>query len=201
MIETTTTACSVAVLVGDDLMDERREQIGRGHAERLIPMIAELPDGGRAGRILVGCGPGSFTGIRVGVAAARAMGLGWGADVSGYSTMALFAAKGFMDAPQAAELVVALIGGHGEFFVQRFARAPFVATSEVASLAPEAAIRFCSADYVIGSAAESFVAVAECGRCIPGDIAACDVRLLPPTFKQLQPSPIYVRGADAKPTA
>ena len=199
MIETTTNACSVALFAGDDLIDERSEQIGRGHAERLIPMIAELMDGGRAARILVGCGPGSFTGIRVGVAAARALGLGWGADVSGYSTMALYAATGFADAPDATELVVALVGGHGELFVQHFAAAPFLPMGEVASLVPQAATQFCSANYVIGSAAESFVAVAGHGSCIPCEIAARDVRFLPPTFKQLQPSPIYVRGADAKP--
>ena len=72
VIDTATAACSVALLDGDRVFAERHEVVGRGHAERLVPMIAELPDGGRAEAILVDVGPGSFTGIRVGLAAARA---------------------------------------------------------------------------------------------------------------------------------
>jgi tRNA threonylcarbamoyl adenosine modification protein YeaZ len=80
-IETAGTACSIALLDNDIIVAERHESVGRGHAERLIPWIAELPGGGRADRIIVGCGPGSFTGVRIGIAAARALGLGWGVAV------------------------------------------------------------------------------------------------------------------------
>ncbi len=55
-------------------------------------MIAELPDKGRAERIVVSLGPGSFTGVRIGLAAARALGLAWQAEVLGYPTPALVAA-------------------------------------------------------------------------------------------------------------
>ena len=65
-IDTTSEACSVALIDGEDPVTERHEIIGRGHAERLAPMIAELPNSGRADSILVDCGPGSFTGLRVG---------------------------------------------------------------------------------------------------------------------------------------
>src|SRR3546814_12928995 len=68
--------------------------VGRGHAERLIPMIGDLLQGRRPGRILVDCGPGSFTGVRVGIAAARALALGWQVPVSAYSAMPLIAASG-----------------------------------------------------------------------------------------------------------
>ncbi|MBC7985373.1 MAG: tRNA (adenosine(37)-N6)-threonylcarbamoyltransferase complex dimerization subunit type 1 TsaB, partial [Sphingomonadaceae bacterium] len=61
VIDTATEACSVALFDGEALVAERHEMVGRGHAERLIPMIAELPGKGRADRILVDCGPGSFT--------------------------------------------------------------------------------------------------------------------------------------------
>ena len=78
-IETATEACSVALFDGDKVVDGRHEVLGRGHAERLVPMIAELPDKGRAQRILVSLGPGSFTGVRIGLAVARALGIAWGA--------------------------------------------------------------------------------------------------------------------------
>ena len=95
-IECATEACSVALFGsdedGENLLDHRHETIGRGHAERLVPLIAELPGRGRANRILVSLGPGSFTGTRIGLAAARSLAIAWGADVRGYPTLALVAA-------------------------------------------------------------------------------------------------------------
>ena len=56
VIETATAACSTALLdIGGALVDERHEIVGRGHAERLVPMIAELLDGRRPDSILVDC--------------------------------------------------------------------------------------------------------------------------------------------------
>ena len=66
--------------------------LGRGHAERLVPMIADLPERGRASSIAVARGPGSFTGVRIGLAVARSLAFAWGATPQGYSTMALVAA-------------------------------------------------------------------------------------------------------------
>eukprot|EP01037_Dinobryon_pediforme_P043047 gene43047-53812_t len=82
-------------------------------------MIAALPDGGRAEAILVDCGPGSFTGIRVGIAAARALALGWGARLTGYSSLNLLAAAAFATGT-ADDLAIILEGGHGEVFLQGF---------------------------------------------------------------------------------
>ena len=84
VIDSATAACSVALIDGDRLVDERHEVVGRGHAERLVPMIEEMLAGRRPIGILVDCGPGSFTGVRVGLAAAHGLALGWSLPGSGY---------------------------------------------------------------------------------------------------------------------
>ena len=114
IIETVTAACSAALVEGSELVDERHELVGRGHAERLVPMIEALLAGRRPEGILVDCGPGSFTGVRVGLAAAQGLRIGWGVNLSGYSSMAAIAAAA------GGEIAVALEGGHGQLFVQTF---------------------------------------------------------------------------------
>ena len=94
IIDTATQALSLALFEDGKLIGRRHDVIGRGHSEQLLPAIAALPDGGRADAISVGVGPGSFTGIRVGIAAARALAFGWGAKVDGFSSIALAAEIG-----------------------------------------------------------------------------------------------------------
>lgn len=107
--------------------------VGRGHAERLMPMIAALPGGGRADTIWVDCGPGSFTGIRVGIAAAKGLGFGWGVPVEGFSSMALIAAAWFAGHDDI-DVTVVIDGGHGELFVQPFAASPLRQTELLTSI-------------------------------------------------------------------
>ena len=93
VIDTSTAACTTALFdEAGTCLASRGEVIGRGHAERLVPMIEELMAGRRASQILVGVGPGSFTGVRVGIAAAHGLAIGWNAEVSGLSSLALLAA-------------------------------------------------------------------------------------------------------------
>lgn len=200
VIDTATAACSVALIEGDRIVAEFHEVVGRGHAERLMPMIAALPDGGRADAILADCGPGSFTGVRVGLAAARALALGWGVGVHGYSSMAAIAAAVAHAGDAAgAEIGVALIGGHGELFVQRFATAPVAALSPLESLAPDRAAAAILDIDVFGSGAAQLVMARNSGAAHDRLPRAADARLLPPPLARLAPSPIYGRNADAKP--
>ena len=196
VIETATAACSVALIEDGRVVARRHEVVGRGHAERLVPMIAELPDGGRAVAILVDVGPGSFTGIRVGIAAARGLGLGWGVPVHGYSSLPLIAAAAFAVDPALDRLAVVLEGGHGEVFMQPFVADPFAATADLASLAPaDAAMRLDGA-CAVGNGLR-FLGV-EGDDALPDAVHAI---LLPPAFTALPPRPIYGRAPDAKPMA
>lgn len=196
-IETATAACSAALLEGNEIVAERHEIVGRGHAERLVPMIAALPGNGRADAILVDCGPGSFTGVRVGLAAARALSLGWGASLGGFSSLALIAAAARDEG--AGTVAVAISGGHGEIFVRRFALDPLRALGDLASLTPESAAAVITEPVVIGSGASVLVAARGWGEAREGLPRAADVILLPPALATLPPSPIYGRAPDAKP--
>ena len=196
VIDTATAACSVALFERETLLARRHDVVGRGHAERLLPMIAELPDGGRAQHILVDVGPGSFTGIRVGIAAARALALGWGAEARGYSALALIAAAA-LAGDDAGELAVVTEGGHGEVFMQAFA-APFRPLDEVRSLRPEAALAARAGRVAIGSGTRWLADVDPDFPIAEAWPDAAAALLLPPEFRALPPAPLYGRAPDAK---
>ncbi len=195
VIDTATAACSVALLDGDVIVAEQHDVVGRGHAERLMPMIAALPGGGRADSILVDCGPGSFTGVRIGIAAARALGLGWSIPVHGFSSMALIAAT--TADPGAASVAVALTGGHGELFVQRFSTSPLAPLTPLASLRPDAAAQAITEHDVHGSGATVLIAARGSGTAHDTLPIAMQAFRLPRTLATLPPQPIYGRDADA----
>lgn len=199
VIETATAACSVALFEDGVLLADAHEEVGRGHAERLIPMIGALPGKGRADEILVDCGPGSFTGVRVGLAAARGLGLGWGVPVCGFSSLALIAADANWE--DEATLAVAINGGHGQLFVQRFSREPMRAASNPASLVPADAARAIPDRLVIGNGAEALVAHRGSGVAHIAAARAVNALALPPALRSLDPVPIYGRAPDAKPMA
>lgn len=200
VIETATAACSVALIRDGVVLAEHHEEVGRGHAERLIPMIAELPGGGRADRILVDCGPGSFTGIRVGIAAARGLALGWGAKVAGFSSLPLVAAAALAADPALGELAVVLEGGHGEVFMQAFIR-PLSQTGPFASLKPEAALAALGGRPAVGNGIRHLAALDSALDLREALPRAADATLLPPGFATLAARPVYGRAPDAKPLA
>jgi tRNA threonylcarbamoyl adenosine modification protein YeaZ len=196
VIDTATEACSVALFEGSTCLAGDWRLLGRGHAENLIPMIAALPERGRAGRIAVSLGPGSFTGVRVGIAAARALALAWDAQVVGYPTLSLIAAMArAQEGP--VPLAVAMTGGHGEWFVARFG----ADGSEVLpprSLVPPVATSECSEDLVAGNQAGALVTARGFGRALDIWPDARQFAALPQDCVLANPSPIYGRPPDAK---
>jgi tRNA threonylcarbamoyladenosine biosynthesis protein TsaB len=197
VIDTATAACSIALIDDGAVIARAHQVVGRGHAEQLVPMIAALPDGGRADRILVDVGPGSFTGLRVGIAAARGLALGWGAELAGFSSLALIAARGFSDRATD-DLAVVIEGGHGEVFMQSFAPGP-APIADLASLRPEAAMLAIDGRPAIGNGLRWIQAIHPAQILRDALPDAADVVLLPPSLCTLPPRPIYGRAPDAKP--
>lgn len=195
-IDTSTAACTAALFAGDGAcLAKADEVIGRGHAERLVPMIEQLLDGRRADSLLVGVGPGSFTGIRVGIAAAHGLAIGWGAELYGMSSLALLA----VGAPGEGRIAAALSGGHGELFVQEFDRRTLHPTSDLLNLPPAAAAASISAQLVIGSGARALVEARGFGEAIERWPSAADALRLPDSLRRLAPKPLYARAPDALP--
>lgn len=197
-IETATEACSVALFEGTELLARDHRTIGRGHAEQLVPMIGALPGKGKAERILVSLGPGSFTGVRIGIATARALGCAWRAEVLGYPTMALVATMAQNE--HAEPVTVCMTGGHGEWFVQNFDLTG-EPDSEMASLSPESAVPFAKHTLVAGSKAQELATISTSKylkvlHMLPD---ASLVSLLPENSIKTALAPIYGRPPDAKP--
>jgi tRNA threonylcarbamoyladenosine biosynthesis protein TsaB len=192
VIETATPHLSLALFEGARLIAHTHREIGRGHAEALLPALVAFPDGGRAQGIWVSCGPGSFTGIRVGIAAARALAFVWGAELRGYDTLALIRAQALAAAEIATDdaVAVAITGGHGEWFVSD-------AASQALSLTPQAAATQVRAQLVVGVHAGALVGARGWGKALPGEADARMAPLLPPGAFYANAAPVYGRPPDA----
>jgi len=209
VIDTATERLSVALFDQGQMVAHYGTLAGRGHAEALLPAIAALPDGGRADRIAVDIGPGSFTGVRIGLAAARALAFAWGVPLSGYSALAMIAAgaraQGRSErqgAGQSGETIaVAITGGHGELFWQHFAADTLAPVGDPASTPITDLAPLLKDTVVHGSGARALVDARGYGEAVPMHPDAQWFALLPPDATTLPPRPIYGRGADAKPMA
>src|SRR5205807_6797720 len=125
-LDTALDACAAAVLdtEGRDLLASETQPMSRGHAEALMPMVARVMDAARLefsdiDRIAVTVGPGSFTGVRVGIAAARGIALAAGKPAIGLTTLAAFTAP-HVAAGFAGTVVPVIDARHGQVYMQVF---------------------------------------------------------------------------------
>jgi len=128
-IDTALGACAVCVAEAGRILPLSLdiEEMATGHAEALMPMVERVMsqiDGGFASleRVAVSVGPGSFTGLRVGIAAARAIGLAAGVPVVGVSTLAAYAAP-LVNPQESGVIAVGIDARHGALFFQAFTAA------------------------------------------------------------------------------
>ena len=115
--DTATAACSAALWAGGAVAAGRRVETGGRHAESLVPMLREVAaEGGTTlaaiDRFAVTVGPGSFTGIRIGLATARGLALALERPLIGLSTLEILAA-GVPEAERDGPILAALDAGRG----------------------------------------------------------------------------------------
>ncbi len=198
--DTSAAHCAAALLRGDRLLEARAEEMGRGQAERLMPMLEEML--GRAGlswrdldAIGVGTGPGNFTGVRLSVAAARGLALALGIPAIGVTVLE---ARAFgLGRP----VLVALEARRGQVFLQLFE----VDAAEAPVLADPDALPA----WAFGREAVTGDAAARVARLIgapkplapatPLAEAIARITLSRAGVRQPRPAPLYLRPADATP--
>lgn len=212
-------ACSVCVAqsreAGIGELASALERFETGHAERLIPMIEEaMCNAGLAfeaiDRVAVTTGPGTFTGTRIGVAAARGIALSTGVATVGVSSLAVMAEvarRELEDLPKDTDLAVAVDARRGQAYAQLFGANGLEAKSPPQLLTIEATSRLGDRPLVVvGSAAETVVAAADSARSMSAKLP----RLLPDAAalarmafalpaSQAPLVPLYLRPPDAKP--
>jgi tRNA threonylcarbamoyl adenosine modification protein YeaZ len=206
-IDTALEACSVAVAGGRRPPVAISEIVGRGHAERLFGMIDSAMD--QAGmdfadldRIAVTVGPGSFTGLRIGIAAARGIALVVGCPVVGIGTLDVHAASARALTGDVPVLAV-LDARRGEVYRQRFA-AGGAALGAPAVGSPESVISEVADGDVLAGAGADIVAAALRSVPIVHRRSAPDIRVLAEmavivAAPAVAPRPLYLRSPDAKP--
>lgn len=198
-IDTSAAQCAVALVGSGDPANGavvQRQAMDRGHAEHLFPMIEAIL--GRAGigfeglsRIAVCTGPGSFTGVRIGVAAARGIALGRGIPVIGVSRFEALAAEA------GGPVAICLSGRGGMIYLQAFGAdgaalaAPAMTTEpELAAALPPGCTRF---------AGDAVPMLEGRARLIPDGLPdpVLLARLAIGRDSAALPAPLYLRGADA----
>ncbi|WP_417806721.1 tRNA (adenosine(37)-N6)-threonylcarbamoyltransferase complex dimerization subunit type 1 TsaB [Thioclava sp.] len=198
--DTSAAHCAAALLCGKQCLAARQEEMTRGQAERLMPLLEDLLSEAGANwrdlaRIGVGIGPGNFTGVRIGVSAARGLALSLKIPAIGVSS--LEAAAHASQGPVLAAIAAPRARGYFEGY--RLARPVELQLCEIAELPVDWAEPGLTC---IGSAAED--AAAALGATVspaafPPAEGIARIAALRELIPGLRPAPLYLQPADAAP--
>ncbi len=192
------------------ILAEVSHDIGKGHAEVLMDYVAQCfsqagIERSAVSRIAVNIGPGSFTGVRVGVSAARGFGLALSCPVVGISGFEALASEAH-EQVGAQALLVAFSAYRGDIYAQGFAADGTPSTQPLAGSEAEiiAVLQQLGADYALcGSAAEQLRHIEGRERTITGTQSSAVIgtfaRLAAQREAGKPPEPLYMRGPDVKP--
>jgi tRNA threonylcarbamoyladenosine biosynthesis protein TsaB len=213
-IDTALEACSAAVLDLDyrGIVAVESLTMARGHAEALMPLIARVMheaaiEFAELDRIAVTTGPGSFTGLRVGISAARAIALTAGKPAIGLSTLAAFAAPLIAD-DDSTNVVAAIDARHTQVYLQVFGRGGRTLVSpRIATLRDALRLSVSGPARLVGSGAQAMAAAwpkeAEPPLLVENRAApeiAWVARLGAAAAEGYgPPKPLYLRAPDAQP--
>jgi tRNA threonylcarbamoyladenosine biosynthesis protein TsaB len=213
-IDTALAACSAAVFDTEQggIVAAESLPMTRGHAEALMPLIARVMKEAGIGfsaidRVAVTTGPGSFTGLRVGIAAARGIALAADKPAVGVSTLSAYAAP-HMAADDRFPVVVAIDARHAHVYLQVFSPGGRSFTTPRLATLREAVRSASEAPAcIVGSAAKSVVAALSPDGAAPLDVDARDAPDIAWVARmgavvpedQAPPIPQYLRAPDAQP--
>jgi len=213
-IDTALGACSAAILDTDQggIIASESVPMVRGHAEALMPLLHRLvqqTDSGFAelDRVAVTTGPGSFTGLRVGIAAARGIALSIDKPAVGLSTLSAYAAPHLADDDNA-PVVVAIDARHQHVYLQVFGPGGrSVIDPRLAPLREAARAAAAAPARIVGSAAQAVAAALAANDAAPILVDARDAPDIAWVARmgaalpegQAPPKPQYLRAPDAQP--
>lgn len=193
-------------------LSEERVEMTRGHAEALMPMIERVvlaTRGGFAGldRVAVTNGPGSFTGIRIGLAAARAIAIACDIPAVGVSTLRAFAAPLVLAHAQS-PILVCIDARHGRVYAQQFGatgspltQPELISLEEAVTIAAAGACRLTGdgAPAVVAEALAQGVSMEASGETIAPPIKCVAMLGMLAEPGDGRPRPFYLKAVDARP--
>ncbi len=208
--DTAGSACSAAVLRAGTVQAHRFAAMARGQAEALMPMIAAVLDEAQTpiealDLLAVTVGPGAFTGLRIGLAAARGLALAADRPLLGVTSFAAVAAQTPPEAAAGRTLVVALDSKRREFYLQAFGGGgalgdgALVAPEEVPAWLPPGPLLLAGdaaptlARLVAGRAPDL---AGGAGLADAADVARLAAATWRPGLRPPPPRPLYLRAPD-----
>ena len=206
-LDTAGVDCAVAVYNsdGDSVLGEVTETIGRGHAEHLMHVVDEaLAKAGTAlsdvERVVVTVGPGSFTGIRIGVAAARGFALSLDIPAVGVTTLEVLAAAAGKQNP-GKPVLAAIDAKREEIYLQAFGANGDPLDEARAVTVDEARTIAAAFDGIVTGTAVARLSDAPPAERPDAFPIAVVARLGAAKPVSEKPKPLYLRGPDARPQA